>query len=133
MPRLGLKIADYQTHAAIKLADALSAPDAAGMWKSVYEARDYLEQLENALARGEYPPFDRWYHESWIRSANSNNNPHRAFNQVRDFIGQEGHGSLPAPGRGGGGFGPGRGGPGAGPGRGGAPATPPAGGGGRGR
>jgi len=127
---LGLKIADYQTHAAIKLADALSAPDAAGMWKSVYEARDYLEQLETAFARGEYPPFDRWYHESWIRSANSNNNPHRAFNQVRDFIGQEGHGSLPAAGRG---FGPGRGAPGAGPGRGGAPAGPPPPGAGRGR
>ena len=42
---LGLKIADCQTHAAIKLADALSALDAAGMWKSVYEARDCLEQL----------------------------------------------------------------------------------------
>ena len=128
---LGLKIADYQTHAAIKLADALSAADAAGMWKSVYEARDYLEQLEAAFARGEYPPFDRWYRESWIRSAYSNNNPHRAFNQVRDFIGQEGHGSLPAPGRGG--FGPGRGAPGAGPGRGGVPVGAPPAGGGRGQ
>ena len=128
---LGLKIADYQTHAAIKLADALSAADAAGMWKSVYEARDYLEQLEAAFARGEYPPFDRWYRESWIRSAYSNNNPHRAFNQVRDFIGQEGHGSLPAPGRGG--VGAGRGAPGAGPGRGGVPVGAPPAGGGRGQ
>ena len=115
---LGMKIADYQTHAAIKLADALNAPDAAAMWKNIYEARDYLEQLETAFARGEYPPFERWYHESWIRSAQSNNNPHRAYNQVRDFIGQDGHGSLPA-GRGGFGFGPGRGAPATGPGRGG--------------
>lgn len=97
---LGLKIADYQTHAAIELAGALSAADSAGMWKGVYAARDYLERLETAFARGEYPPFERWYHESWIRSANSNNNPHRAYKQVRDFIGQEGRGSLALPGRG---------------------------------
>ena len=91
---LGLKIADYQTHAAIKLADALSAPDPAGMWQSVYEARDYLEQLETAFARGEYPPFDRWYHESWIRSRLSPSNPHRPYIQVRTFMASEGHGSL---------------------------------------
>ncbi len=103
-----MKIADYQTHAAIRLAAALAAPDSAAMWKDVYEARDYLEKLETAFARAEYAPFDRWYHESWIRSAYSNNNPHRAYNQLRDFIGQDGHGSLPMPpGRGGRGFGPG--------------------------
>ena len=79
----------------------------------------YKRFFETAqFARGEYAPFDRWYHESWIRSAQSNNNPHRAFNQLRDFIGNEGHGSLPAlPGRGGLGPGPGRGAPDAGPGR----------------
>jgi hypothetical protein len=110
---LGLKTADYQTHAALKLADALNAADAASMWKSVYDARGYLEQLETAFARGEYAPFDRWYHESWIRSAYSNNNPHRAYNQLRDFIGQDGHGSLSLP-AGRGGFVPGRGGSGAG-------------------
>lgn len=107
---LGLEIADYQTHAALKLADALSAADAPNMWKSVYDARGYLEQLEAAFARGEYAPFDRWYRESWIRSAYSNNNPHRPYNQLRDFIGLEGHGSLsiPASARG---IQPGRGGP----------------------
>lgn len=93
---LGIEIANRQAHAALKLEEALRASDAASMWKSVYEARGYLEQLENELARGEYAPFDRWYHESWIRSAQSNNNPHRAFNQLRDFIGNEGRGSLPA-------------------------------------
>jgi hypothetical protein len=80
------------------------------MWQSVFEARTYLELLETEFARGEYAPFDRWYHESWIRSTYSNNNPHRAYNQLRDFIGKEGIGSLqlPPP-RGGRGPAPGRG------------------------
>jgi hypothetical protein len=94
---LGIEIAHHQTHAALKLEEALRAPDAPSMWRSVYEARTYLELLEAEFARGEYPPFDRWYRESWIRSAFSNNNPHRAYNQLRDFIGKEGIGSLPLP------------------------------------
>ncbi|HVW09935.1 MAG TPA: hypothetical protein VHC90_15205 [Bryobacteraceae bacterium] len=57
------------------------------MWKSVFEASTYLEDLETVFARGEYPPFDRWYHESWIRSGRSANNPHRAFNELSDFTG----------------------------------------------
>jgi hypothetical protein len=60
----------------------------------VGEARAFLEQLETEFSRGEYPPFDRWYQQSWIRSAQSNNNPHRAYNQLRAFIGSEGHGSI---------------------------------------
>ena len=91
---LGLQIAHHQTHAALKLEEALRAPDAIRMWQLVGEARTYLEQLETEFARGEYPPFDRWYHETWIRSARSLNNPHRAFNQLRAFIGSEGHGSI---------------------------------------
>lgn len=92
---LGLRIAQRQTHAALKLEDALQAPDAARMWRSVYAARGYLEQLETEFARGEYAPFDRWYHESWIRSAGSLNNPHRAYTQVRDFIGSDGQDRRP--------------------------------------
>ena len=87
---LGLRIAHRQTHAALKLEEALRAPDAARMWQSVMEARNYLELLETEFARGEYPPFDRWYGESWIRSARSLNNPHRAYNQLRAFIGSDG-------------------------------------------
>lgn len=92
---LGLRIAQRETHAALKLDQALRAPDAARMWPSVFEARASLEQLEAELARGEYAPFDRWYHESWIRSARSLNNPHRAFNQLRDFIGSDGRDERP--------------------------------------
>jgi hypothetical protein len=91
---LGLRIAQRQTHAALKLEEALRAPDAALMWRLVVEARGFLEQLETEFSRGEYPPFDRWYQQSWIRSAQSSNNPHRAYNQLRAFIGSEGHGSL---------------------------------------
>jgi hypothetical protein len=87
---LGLEIADKQTHAALKLAEALRAPDAASMWKSVFEARTYLEELETVFARGEYPPFERWYQESWIRNGRSANNPHRAHNELRAFIGSGG-------------------------------------------
>ncbi len=87
---LGLQVAGLQTQAALKLGEALRAPDAAHMWPLVTEARTLLEQLEAELAREEYPPFINWYRETWIRSALSPSNPHRPYNQVRDFIGREG-------------------------------------------
>jgi hypothetical protein len=91
---LGLQVAQRQTQAALKLEEALRAPDSARMWPLVFDARASLEQLETELLRGEYPPFDRWYHESWIRSALSQSNPHRPYNQLRAFISSEGHGQL---------------------------------------
>jgi len=91
---LGLQVAQRQTQAALKLEEALRAPGAARMWPIVFDARAALEQLETELARGEYPPFDRWYHETWIRSALSPNNPHRPYNQLRAFISSEGRGQL---------------------------------------
>ena len=91
---LGLEVAQRQAAAALKLEEALRAPDAARMWQLVREARAPLEQLEVELLRGEYPPFDRWYQESWIRSALSESNPHRPFIQLRAFISSEGHGQL---------------------------------------
>jgi hypothetical protein len=87
---LGLETALGQTQAALKLEEALRASDAAHMWPLVRDARTSLEQLETVLARGEYPPFDRWYQESWIRGAASPNNPHRPYIQVRSFIANEG-------------------------------------------
>jgi hypothetical protein len=96
---LGLQIAQHQTHAALKLEEALRAPDTAHMWQMVGEARAYLEQLETEFSRGEYPPFDRWYQPSWIRSATSSNNPHRAYDQLRAFVASEGHGSITPPAR----------------------------------
>ena len=94
---LGLEVAQRQTEAALKLEDAFEAPDSARMWRLVREARASLELLETELARGEYPPFDRWYHESWIRSADSPNNPHRPYEQVRAFIASEGRGRVRRP------------------------------------
>lgn len=95
---LGLRTAERQTQAALKLYDALEAKDTPGMWRLTREARASLEQLETELRRAEYPPFDRWYEESWIRSAQSSNNPHRPYRQVRAFIASEGRGGLtPAP------------------------------------
>jgi hypothetical protein len=91
---LGLEVAYEQTQAAVQLEEALVAPDATRMWQFVREARASLEQLETVLHRGEYPPFDRWYEQSWIRSATSFNNPHRPYVQLRAFIASEGHGQL---------------------------------------
>ena len=91
---LGLETAARQTQAALRLKEALRAPDVSHMWPLVLEARASLEQLETVLERGEYPPFDRWYHESWIRSAQSPNNPHRPYNEVRAFVACEGHGHF---------------------------------------
>lgn len=91
---LGLEVAQRQTDAALKLVQALQAPDAARMWRLSREARASLELLETELSRGEYPPFDRWYHESWIRSANSPNNPHRPYQELRAFIASQGHGAI---------------------------------------
>jgi len=89
---LGLQVAQRQTQAALKLEEALRAPDAAQMWQLVREARGSLEQLETELAWAEYPPFDRWYQESWIRTTLSPNNPHRPYIQLRGFIASEGRG-----------------------------------------
>ena len=96
---LGLEVAERQTHAALLLEEALRAPDAARMWQLAAEARGALEQLEIELARAEYPPFDRWYQGSWIRTASSFNNPHRPYAQVRAFIASEGLRPVPGPGR----------------------------------
>jgi hypothetical protein len=91
---LGLTVTERQTAAALYLEEALSAPDSKQMWGHVFEAYDALDHVESTLRRCEYPPFDRWYQESWIRSALSFNNPHRPYNQVRAFIGNQGHGKL---------------------------------------
>lgn len=90
---LGLQVAQRQTQAALKLEEALRASDAPRMWQLVREARASLEQLETELARAEYPPFDRWYHESWIRTTLSQSNPHRPYIQLRAFISSEGRGA----------------------------------------
>ena len=91
---LGLRVAERQTQAALKLEEALRAPDAPRMWQLIRDAQTSLEQLETEFSRAEYPPFERWYGESWIRSANSQNNPHRAYMQLRAFIASEGHGGV---------------------------------------
>ncbi|PYO86587.1 MAG: hypothetical protein DMD58_16450, partial [Gemmatimonadetes bacterium] len=83
---LGLRIDERQTQSALLLADALAATDSIAMWRQVRAALTPLEQLEVEFARAEYPPFDRWYHETWIRSGLQRNNPHRAYVVLRAFI-----------------------------------------------
>jgi hypothetical protein len=91
---LGLRVAGRQTQAALKLDQALRTPDAQRMWQLVRDASASLEQLESELHRAEYPPFDRWYEESWIRSTLNASNPHRPYIQVRAFISSEGRGRV---------------------------------------
>ena len=91
---IGLQIDRRHCQAALKLFEALEAPTPAQMWQCVFEARAALEQLEVELLRGEYPPFDLWYHETWLRQTNFVTNPHRPFKELRAFIGSEGIGNL---------------------------------------
>src|SRR5215510_13507181 len=95
---LGFQVAERQTHAALLLADALKAPTTDRMWALVQRAQAALDQLEIDLLRAEHPPFERWYHETWIRSAFSTNNPHRSYNEVRSFLASQGRAAvLPSP------------------------------------
>src|SRR5216110_863406 len=91
---LGLRVDERQTRAALTLADALQAPDSSAMWRLLREAVTPLEQLENDFARAEYPPFDRWYGETWIRAGLQRNNPHRAYVELRAFIASDGRSRL---------------------------------------
>jgi hypothetical protein len=94
---LGLRVDERQTRAALTLADALQAADSATMWRLVREALTPLEQLETDFARLEYPPFDRWYGETWIRAGLQRNNPHRAYVELRAFMGSDGRSRLEPP------------------------------------
>jgi hypothetical protein len=94
---LGLRIAADQNAAALKLADALAAPDTTQMWQLAWQAKAPLEDLEQQLEWAEHPPFDRWYHETWIRSEFSPNNPHRPYNEVRAFLASHGREILEPP------------------------------------
>ena len=94
---LGLEIDERQTRAALRLADALQAADSGPMWRLIRDALTPLEQLEANFARAEYPPFDRWYHETWIRAGLQRNNPHRAYVELRAFIASDGRSRLQPP------------------------------------
>jgi len=83
---LGLIIAARQTQSALHLIEAVQAPDLAGLWLHAWAARGPLDQLEAEFQWAEHPPFDRWYGETWIRSRYASNNPHRPYDDLRQFI-----------------------------------------------
>src|SRR5439155_382451 len=72
-------------------AQARAAYDA---YHTLLDALSPFEQLETDFARAEYPPFDRWYGETWIRAGLQRNNPHRAYVELRGFIGSDGRSRL---------------------------------------
>ncbi len=94
---LGLLIDARQTEAALKLADALAAPDTTQMWQLAWQAKAPLESLEDEMLWAEHPPFDRWYHETWIRSTFSANNPHRPYVELRAFLTSRGRSIMEMP------------------------------------
>jgi hypothetical protein len=94
---LGLRMDQRQTLAALKLAEALQAADSAAMWRLAAEALTSLQQLETDFASAEYPPFDRWYQESWVRAGLQRNNPHRAYVALRAFLASDGRSRLQPP------------------------------------
>ncbi|HVO34353.1 MAG TPA: glycosyl hydrolase 115 family protein [Gemmatimonadales bacterium] len=94
---LGLLIAARQNEAALKLADALAASDTTQLWQLAWQAKAPLENLENELLLAEHPPFDRWYHETWIRYRFSPNNPHRSYVLLRAFLTSHGREILAPP------------------------------------
>jgi hypothetical protein len=94
---LGLLLAARQEEAALTLADALQAPDTTRMWQLAWQARAPLDNLEAQLLWAEHPPFDRWYHETWIRTTYSPNNPHRSYEMVRQFLTSHGREILTPP------------------------------------
>nr|GFD59831.1 hypothetical protein [Tanacetum cinerariifolium] len=56
---IGMLIDYRHSQAALKLYDALNAPNPTLMWQAVSEAQVALDKLEVELLHGEYPPFDR--------------------------------------------------------------------------
>jgi hypothetical protein len=93
---IGLRVDERTTAAAVRLADALQASDEQ-MWRLIHEALVPLEQLENDFRRSEYPPFERWYQETWIRAGLQRNNPHRPYVELRAFIQSDGREHLQPP------------------------------------
>ncbi len=94
---LGLLIDWRPTEAAIKLIEALDAPDAAQAWKLVQQAHPPLEQLELEILRAERPPFENWYRKTWIRRETKPSNVHRSYEQLRVFLSSRGTRSLTEP------------------------------------
>ncbi len=94
---LGLLIDWRPTEAAIKLIEALDAPDAAQAWKLSGQARQPLEQLEIEILRAERPPFENWYRKTWIRRETKPSNVHRSYEQLRIFLSSRGTRSLTEP------------------------------------
>ena len=94
---LGLLMDWRPTQAALKLVEALNAPDKETSWNLIEEARIPLEQLETELLRAERPPFDGWYRKTWIRRETKQWNPHRSYEQMRVFLSTGGKGKLAEP------------------------------------
>jgi len=92
--QLGFLIDYRHSRAALLLHDALLAESREILWEKVFAARNELEKLQIEISRCEYPPFDRWYQETWLRQELNESNPHRSYKQLRSFISKEGIGRI---------------------------------------
>lgn len=82
----GMRVDQRPTQAAIMLIKALAEPNDAHAWDLIAEAMIPLDKLEIDILRAERPPFDKWYQATWIKTPMSPFNVHRSYNQLREFI-----------------------------------------------
>lgn len=92
--QLGFLIDYRHTNAAILLHEAIKSGSSREMWNKVLQAMDELEKLQIEISRCEYPPFEGWYQETWLRQELNESNPHRSYKQLRSFISKEGIGKI---------------------------------------
>ncbi len=93
--KLGLSFDWRPTQAALLLHKAMLENDMNKAWEYVQQSIQPLEQLEVEILKGERPPFDKWYRETWIRGPLTPLNVHRSYDLVRAFIASEGKESKP--------------------------------------
>ena len=83
---LGLLIDYYPTKAAYVLNEAFGTyPDEDAIAKAK-EALAILGELEVALEKAERPPFENWYHPTWIRRVDSQTNPHYSYLKLKNYL-----------------------------------------------
>ncbi len=78
---------DYRpTLSAVSLVEAMEEPDLPAAWRMCENALDPLNELEDETLLAEWPPFEQWYRETWIRTDASITNVHYAYGALLNFL-----------------------------------------------
>ncbi len=70
------------TQTALQLLDAVDDPNKTAVLIRAHAAIGDVEQLELDILRGEHPPFEHWYRETWIRREPKTWNVHRPYEEM---------------------------------------------------